>query len=99
MTNLSPQEVSHSLTLQCNVTTVRGVKSRVDIMWTSNNATIKRTNSAMPIMKSTSQVYTNSYTITQLNTSDDGRTYQCEVVIHSSPSLAATGDIVLDVVG
>ena len=99
MTNLSPQEVSHSLTLQCNVITVRGVKSRVDIVWTSNNTIIQRTNGAMPIVKSTSQVYTNSYTITQLNTSDDGRTYQCEVVIHSSPLLTATGGIVLDVVG
>ena len=53
----------------------------------------------MPIMKSTSQVYTDSYTITQLNTSDDGRTYQCEVVIHSSTPVTAMGDIVLDVDG
>lgn len=53
----------------------------------------------MPIMKSTSQVYTDSYTITQLNTSDDGRAYQCEVVIHSSTPITAMGDIVLDVDG
>ena len=96
---MSPQEVSRPLTLQCIVTTVRGIKSRVDIVWTSNNKIIRRTNSVMPIMKNTFQVYTDSYTITQLTTSDDGRTYQCEVVIHSSPSLTATGDLVLDVVG
>ena len=99
VSSLSAQIVSQPLMIQCNVTTVRGIKSSVDIIWTSNSTTIKRTNSTMPIMKSTSQVYTDSYTITQLNTSDDGRTYQCEVVIHSSTPVTVMGEIVLDVDG
>ena len=53
----------------------------------------------MPIMKSTSLMYTDSYTITQLHTSDDGRAYQCEIVIHSSTPVTAKDEIVLDVDG
>ena len=46
-----------------------------------------------------SLVYTDSYTISQLNTTDDSRVIQCEVVINTSPSVMASDSITLDVTG
>jgi len=69
-------------------------------MWTSNGMIVKRMHGVMPVyMMNTSQVYTDSYTISQLSTNDDGRVYQCEVVINSSPLITVAGDIVIDVIG
>jgi len=42
-------------------------------------------------------MYTSTYTIPQLSTTDDDRVYQCEVVINTSPSVMATGSATLDV--
>ena len=98
VTSLSSQQVGQPLTLQCNATTVRGIKSTVDIVWTSNSTIIKRMNDVMPTAMTISQVYMDSYIISQLSTDDDGKIYQCEVVINSTPSVAATNDIVLDVI-
>ena len=44
-------------------------------------------------------VYNNSYTISQLSTSDDGDMYQCRLNIRVDPVLRATDSISLDVIG
>ena len=89
------QIVGQSLTLECSVTTVKGITSRVDIVWSSNGLVVKRINGTFV---STSQtVYSAAYTIPQLSTTDDGRVYQCEVVINTSPPVMATGSVTLDV--
>ena len=99
VTSLSAQQVSKPLTLYCRVTTVRGIGSEVDIVWISNSTIMRRMNSIIPTMMSTSQVYTNSYTISQLSTDDIGKIFQCEVIINSTPLVTATSDIALDVIG
>ena len=99
MTALNTQIVGQSLTLQCEVTTVRGITSRVDIVWSEGNRVLERTNRTTATRVSNSLVYTNSYTISQLSTTDDGRVIQCEVVIDSSPSVKASDSITLDVNG
>lgn len=92
--------VGQPLTLQCNATTVRGIESRVDIVWmTSNGTIIRRMLGITATTMNTSLVYTDYYTISQLNTDDDSRTYRCEVVINSSPPVITTSEIVLDVIG
>ena len=91
--------VGQSLTLQCNVTTVRGITSSVDIIWRRGNVMLRRTNNISPSMMATSLIYTNTYTISLLSTDDDGREYQCEVVINISPPVTATGSVTLDVTG
>ena len=95
VTALNNQTVSQSLTLQCDVTTVRGITSRVDIMWSSDGTVLRRINDTT----ATSLVYTDSYTISQLSTTDDGRVIRCEVVINTSPSVMANDSITLDVTG
>ena len=100
MTARNTQTVGQSLTLQCNVTTVRGITSRVGIVWSnSNGGTVLRTMNVSSTTMGNSLVYTDSYTISQLSTTDDGRMIQCEVVINASPSVMASNNITLDVNG
>ena len=99
VTNVSTQTVGQSLTLQCEVTTVRGITSRVDIVWSSDGTELERMNDVSSTTMDNSLVYTDSYVISQLNTTDDGRVIQCEIVINASPSVMASDTITLDVIG
>ena len=99
MTVPNNQTVGQSLTLQCEVTTVRGITSRVDTVWSSGGTVLQRINNVSSTMTSNSLVYTNFYTISQLSTTDDGRVIQCEVVINTSPLVMASDSITLDVTG
>ena len=99
MTAPNTQTVGQSLTLQCEVTTVRGITSRVDIVWSSNGSELERINNVSSTTMDNSLVYTDSYTISPLSTTDDGRVIQCEVVINKSPSVMASDSITLDVTG
>ena len=101
VTALNNQTVGQSLTLQCNVTTVRGITSRVDIVWrnSSGGNELQRMNDTTATTMDNSLVYTDSYNISQLNTTDEGRVIQCEVVINASPSVMASDSITLDVTG
>ena len=95
----STQTVGQSLTLQCKVTTVRGITSRVDIAWSSDDTELRRINDVSSTIMDNSPVYTDSYTISQLSTTDDGRVIQCEVVIIANPLIQEVDNIALDVTG
>ena len=88
-----------SLTLQCEVTTVRGITSRVDIVWSSGGTELQRMNNVSSTMIRDSLVYTNSYTISQLSTTDNGTVIQCEAIINANSSVMASYNILLDVNG
>ena len=96
MTAPNTQTVGQSLTLQCEVTTVRDITSTVDIVWSSGGAELERMNGVSSI---TMDNYRDSYTISQLSTTDDGGMIQCEVVINASPSVMASDSTTLDVTG
>ena len=66
-------------------------------MWRYGSTELNRTNGTTPITMGNSLVYTDSYTISQLSTTDDGRMIQCEVVINASPSVMASDSITLNV--
>ena len=92
--------VSQPLTLECYATTVRGITSRVDIVWSSNGVQLKRIEGVNGSLISDNTVtYTDYYNVFQLNTSDDGTIYQCEVLVNLSPPLMIDGNITLDVTG
>ena len=94
------QIVGQSLMLECRVTTVRGITSRIDIEWTTGNITLQRTEGVnITSTASDSVVYQDNYVITQVSTFDDGRVYQCKVIINTNPQLMATDSITLDVTG
>ena len=91
--------MGQSLTLQCEVTTVRGITSRVDIVWSSGGTELERMNGVSSTTTNNSLVYTDSYNISQLNTTDEGRVIQCDVVINASPLVMASGNNTLNVTG
>ena len=99
MTALDTQTVGQSLTLQCEVTTVRGITSRVDIVWSSGGTELERMNDTTATTMDDSLVYTDSYNIATLNTSDNNRVIECEIVIDVDPIVTANGTIMLDVIG
>ena len=99
MTAPNTQIVGQSLTLQCEVTTVKGITSRVDIVWRSGSTELERMNGLTSTTMGNSLVYTDNYTISQLSTTDEGRVIQCEVVINASPPVMASDSITLDVTG
>ena len=105
----SNQTVGQSLTLESSITTVRGITSRVDIVWSTSGVALKRnTNSielqrimgAVPNFRNSSiDVYENTYDIPLLSTSDDGRVIELEIIILTAPSTMATNNVTLDVTG
>ena len=101
ITALNNQTVGQSLTLESTITTVRGITSRVDIVWNSNGVELKRiNNSNISLTVNDSELYEDTFNISLLSTSDDSRVFQCEMIIMTSPSIiVATGNIILDVTG
>ena len=72
-----------SLMLQCEVTTVRGINSTVDIVWSNDTEELDRV-STPPMIVNYFNVYMVTYMITQnLTTELDGVVYSCEAVINS----------------
>ena len=99
VTALDSPTVGQSLTLQCNVAAVRGITSRVDIVWSSNGMELERitgvvANDSIYILP----VYIATYTL-QVTTDDDNKAYRCEIVINTTPMVTATDSITLDVIG
>ena len=99
VTVISTQIVGQPLSLECGVTIVRGITSRVDIVWSSNGVELRRTEGANSITSDISVTYTDYYNAFQLNTSDDGRVCECEVFVNTSPPFMVDDDITLDVTG
>ena len=80
---------------------MRGITSRVDIVWSSNGVELKRINNTnISLTVNDSELYEDTINIPLLSTSDDGRVFQCEVIITSTPSIiVAISNITLDVTG
>ena len=90
------QKVGQSLVLMCSVITVRGITSRVDTMWSSNGLDLETVEANVSSITNNSVEYTAYYTIVQLNETDDGRVYQCKVVINASPPVMTENSIALN---
>ena len=88
-------KVSQPLMLECEVITVRGVSSSVDIVWSSNGTVLRRLNGTTATSINNSQVYSDYYTIKLLRTSDKGRVIQCEGIIQATPSISNTNHFTL----
>ena len=93
------QDVGDPLTLQCDMTTVTGIVSTVDIIWSNSSTELDRMNNITPNIINDLVVYSDSYTI-NLTTLYHGREIRCEVVINI-PDIPVKDDgiIVLNVIG
>ena len=102
MTVIAPntQTVGQPLTLTCNVTTVRGITSQVDIVWRREGRILRnKKNISLTTMITTSLVFIDRYTTSPLGTSDDGRQYECRLVVRSPEVVRVTDTFTLDVTG
>ena len=94
------QTVGQSLSLECIVTTVRGIISTIDIIWRSDGTEIKKMiRLSTSSLTSSSILYRDFYNISLLTTAEKGRAYQCEGVINTTPNLTSESSITLDVIG
>ena len=94
------QTVGQLLTLESTITTVRGITSRVDIVWSSNGVELKRIKqSTANSTHDNTEIYVDTYDIPLLSTSDDDRVIQCEIVIMTTPIVMVTDNVTLDVTG
>ena len=94
------QIVGQSLTLECSVTTVRGITSRVDIVWSIDGVQVEMIEGAnITILGETYAMYKVYYHIPLLSTPDDGRVYQCKAVVNTNPPVMGTDDVILGVIG
>ena len=87
--------------LLCEVTTVRGVNSTVDIVLSNSSGTeLNRTDNAIPeVITDRSIVYRLYLRIPPLTIDIDGAVYTCEVVINSDAVVTNTNSFTLDVTG
>ena len=100
MTAPSSQIVGQSLVLDCSVNAVRGIVSRVDIVWSSEGSDIETvTDISSTILSDNSALYTATLTISLLSTTDEDREYQCRVVINTTPPVMDNGAVTLNVTG
>ena len=72
------------LTLDCTVTAVRGISSSVDIIWTTEGRVVRRVDNITADVENDSAIYTDSFEISSLSAIDNGREYQCTVVINAN---------------
>ena len=86
------------MTLDCSIVAVRGITSRVDIVWYGNGVQVRRMNNiTASIINDTAAVYTDSLNISLLTQKHDGRVYSCEAIINSEPSLINYSSVTINI--
>ena len=75
--------IGDPLTLDCIVTAVRGISSSVDIIWTAGGRVVRRVYNITADVEYDYAIYTDSFEISSLSAIDNGREYQCTVVINA----------------
>ena len=99
VTAQSSQQVGNSLRLDCTVTDLISDSNMLEIVWTdTSNIILRRISVTSTTAMDSLPVYTDSYTITQLTTSDQGREIQC-IANSINPPVAENGSIILNVTG
>ena len=83
-TTLRNITIGDRLTLDCTVTAVRGISSSVDIIWTTGGRVVRRVYNIAVDIENDYAIYTDSFEISSLSAIDNGREYQCTVMINAS---------------
>ena len=74
------QTSNNSPILECNITTVRGITSRVDIVWMANDTIIRRMNDSLGNLVNNIIIHRDVYHISDVGS--DGTQYYCHGVIN-----------------
>ena len=87
--------IGDPLTLDCIVSAVRGISSSVDIIWTTGGRVLRRVDNITADIENDLAIYTDSFEISSLSAIDNGREYQCTVVINASQPVNSSDQITL----
>ena len=87
--------IGHPLILDCTVTAVRGISSSVDIIWTTGGRVVRRVDNITADIENDYAIYTDSFEISSLSAIDNGREYQCTVVINARQPVNNSDQITL----
>ena len=87
--------IGDPLTLDCTVTAVRGISSSVDIIWTTGGRVVRRVDNITADIENDYAIYTDSFEILSLSAIDNGREYQCTVVINTRQPVYNSDQITL----
>ena len=93
--SLGSLAIGDPLTLNCSVIAVRDISSSVDIIWTTEGRVVKRVDNITAAIENDNAVYTDSYKISSLSAIDNGRKYQCTVVINARQPVYSSDQITL----
>ena len=93
------QMVNQTVSLECVVTAVRGITSRVEIVWSSDGQLLQRMNVTGNMLDNSDVLYADIYRTPRVNTTDDDKVIQCQVVINTTPPVIASGNTTLNVIG
>ena len=86
--------------MECTVTTIGYITSRVDIIWSRDNVELKRTKDVnISYINNDTAVYVNYFNVSQVSTNDDDKVYGCKIIINQEPPLIAIGTTTLKVNG
>ena len=87
--------IGDPLTLNCNVTAVRGISSSVNIIWTTGDIELRRVDDITADLVNDSAIYTDSFEISLLSAIDNGREYQCTVMINATQQVDSSDQFVV----
>ena len=100
VTVVNNQTEDQPLILQCDVTTVRNLNSRVDFVWSSNGTELRRMEGfASKSTVNNLETYADHYIIPQLSTANNNTMYKCEVTVMERQLISITGNITLNIHG
>ena len=101
VTNIDIVEFGQATTLECNVTAVRGITSRVDIIWRNglNSTIVKTVENVTANIVNNLAVYTDQLVTPPLSVNDSGRVYYCEVNINATFEITSFEFFVLNFIG
>ena len=68
--------------LECNISIVRGMTNRMDIVWMANNTVIRRMNDSLGNLVNNVIIHRDVYHVS--NVGSDGTEYHCHAVINDS---------------
>ena len=88
--------IGDPLTLNCTVTAVRGISSSVDITWTTGGRVVRKVDNITADTENDYAIYADSFEISSLSAFDNGREYQCTVVINAMQSVNSSDEFTLN---
>ena len=83
------------LTLDCIVTAIRGISSSVSIIWTTGERVVRRVDNITADVENDTAIYTDSFEISSLSAIDNGREYQCTVMINATQPVNSSDQFIL----